>query len=257
MDLDNSFFSSGLGVSYTVSKGFLVRFLDNSPLALKIKSAIHHFQVKQISVNEMSMNYRERGQSFCIKSPKAEMILKPRVNYSKSSLKNPLDTVYETPKPDDKKLLSRSIVFYKDPADSALKRRIAKFFRNGKEICVVAGHPQFAQAKREEKARLKQEKKQAALDAIKGQTKEGASCYLGQATSCETYTTSFCTTIWNSWISRSSSARWTSTDKETKVQAKNQEKIGFQWWGDGIILSQRVYFYNNSNIHALYGTWRI
>ncbi|KAL8088859.1 hypothetical protein AgCh_038574 [Apium graveolens] len=116
-------------------------------------------------MNEMSMNYLERGQPSCIKSPKAETILKPRVNYSKSSLKNPLDTVYETPKPDEKKLLSRSIAFYKDPVDSASKRRIAKIFRNGKEICVVAGHPQFAQAKREEKARLKQEKKQAALDA--------------------------------------------------------------------------------------------
>ncbi|KAL8148108.1 hypothetical protein AgCh_005451 [Apium graveolens] len=104
------------------------------------------------------MNYLERGQYSCIKSPKAEMILKPRVNYSKSSLKNPLDTVFETPKPDGKKLLSRSIAFYKDPADSASKRRIVKIFRNGKEICVIAGHPQFAQAKREEKARLKQEK---------------------------------------------------------------------------------------------------
>ncbi|KAL8114529.1 hypothetical protein AgCh_021408 [Apium graveolens] len=132
-----------------------------------VKSAIHHSQVKQISVNEMSMNYLERGQSSCIKSPKAEMILKPRANYSKSSLKNPLDTVYETPKSDEKKLLSRSIVFYKDPTDSVSKRRIAKIFRNGKEICVVDGHPQFAQAKREEKARLKQEKKQAALDAKK------------------------------------------------------------------------------------------
>ncbi|KAL8094885.1 hypothetical protein AgCh_036413 [Apium graveolens] len=120
-----------------------------------VKSAIHHSQVKQISVNEMSMNYLENGQSSCIKSPKAEIILKPRVNYSKSSLKNPLDTVYEIPKPDEKKLLSRLIAFYKEPADSASKRRIAKIFKNGKEICVVAGHPQFAQAKREEKARLK------------------------------------------------------------------------------------------------------
>ena len=99
----------------------------------------------------MSMNYLERGQPSCIKSPKAEIILKPRVNYPKSSFKNPLDTVYETPKLDKKKILSRSIAFYKDPADSALKRRIAKVFKNGKEICVVAGHPQFA----EEKARLK------------------------------------------------------------------------------------------------------
>ncbi|KAL8113381.1 hypothetical protein AgCh_020631 [Apium graveolens] len=74
--------------------------------------------------------------------------------------------------PDEKKLLSRSIAFYKDPADSASKKRIAKIFRNGKEICVVAGHPQFAQAKREEKTRLKQEKKQAALDAKKAKQKK-------------------------------------------------------------------------------------
>ncbi|KAL8146795.1 hypothetical protein AgCh_004511 [Apium graveolens] len=44
---------------------------------------------------------------------------------------------------------------------------------NGKEICVVDGHPQFAQAKREEKARLKQEKKQAILDAKKAKQKKG------------------------------------------------------------------------------------
>ena len=37
---------------------------------------------------------------------------------------------------------------------------------------MVAGHPQFAQAKREEKARLKQEKKQAALDAKKTKQKK-------------------------------------------------------------------------------------
>ncbi|KAL8133844.1 hypothetical protein AgCh_009057 [Apium graveolens] len=97
------------------------------------------------------MNNLERGQPSCIKSPKVELILKPKVNYPKSSLKNPLDTVYETPKPDENKLLSRSITFYKDPADSALKRRIAKVFRNGKEICVVVGHPQFGEAKREVK----------------------------------------------------------------------------------------------------------
>ena len=66
-----------------------------------------------------------------------------------------MDSVYETPKPDEKKLLSRSILLYKDPADSASRKRIANIFRNGKEICVVAGHPQFAHAKEEEKARLK------------------------------------------------------------------------------------------------------
>ncbi|KAL8098546.1 hypothetical protein AgCh_031358 [Apium graveolens] len=94
-----------------------------------------------------------------VKKPEKSAIHHSQGELSKSSLKNPLDTVYETPNPDEKKLLARSIAFYKDPADSALKRRIAKVFRNGKEICVVAGHPQFAEAKREEKARLKQEKK--------------------------------------------------------------------------------------------------
>ncbi|KAL8089554.1 hypothetical protein AgCh_039139 [Apium graveolens] len=103
-----------------------------------VKLVIHHSQVKQISVNEMSMNYLERGQSSCIKSPKAEIILKPRVNYSKSSLKSPLDTVYETPKPDEKKLLSRSIAFYKDPADSALKKRIAKAKQKKVQIAILA-----------------------------------------------------------------------------------------------------------------------
>ena len=144
------------------------------------KSAIHQSQVRKISVNDMSMNNLERGQPSCIKSPKDELILKPKVNYPKSSLKNPLDTVYETPKPDKKKLLSRSIVFYKDPADSALKRRIAKVFRNGKEIGVVAGHPQFAEEKREEKARLKQEKKQAALDAKKIKQKKEQAAILAK-----------------------------------------------------------------------------
>ena len=79
------------------------------------------------------------------------MILKPRANYSKSSLKNPLNTIYETPKPDEKKLLSRSIIFYKDPVDSASKRRITKIFRNGKEICVVAGHPNLLKQREKKK----------------------------------------------------------------------------------------------------------
>ena len=78
-----------------------------------------------------------------------------------------MDIVYETPRPDEKKLLVRSIAFFKDLSDSALKRRIAKIYGNGKEICVVAGHLMFMEAKKEEKERIKKEKKQAALDAKK------------------------------------------------------------------------------------------
>ncbi|KAL8126804.1 hypothetical protein AgCh_013918 [Apium graveolens] len=78
-----------------------------------------------------------------------------------------MDIMYETPRPDEKKLLARSIVFYKDPVDSALNRRLTKIYRNGKEICVVVGHPMFVEAKKEEKERIRKEKKQAALDAKK------------------------------------------------------------------------------------------
>ncbi|KAL8155044.1 hypothetical protein AgCh_000432 [Apium graveolens] len=81
----------------------------------------------------------------------------PKKNYPKNSDKNPLDLSYETPRPDGKKLLARSIALSKDPRDTVSKNRIAKIYRNGKLICVVAGHPHFAEAKKEESLRLKQQ----------------------------------------------------------------------------------------------------
>ncbi|MDV3191322.1 MAG: hypothetical protein Q8832_02710, partial [Candidatus Phytoplasma australasiaticum] len=45
---------------------------------------------------------------------------------------------------------------------------------------MVAGHPQFAEAKREEKARLKQEKKKAALDAKKLKQKKEQAAILAK-----------------------------------------------------------------------------
>ncbi|KAL8112553.1 hypothetical protein AgCh_020031 [Apium graveolens] len=137
------------------------------PIEMKDKVFSHFSQLRQISANEMSLGNLEKGQTSCIKSPKANMAFKPKRSYPKSFDINPLDLMFETPRPDEKKLLARSIAFFKDPTDSVLKRRIAKIYRNGKEICVVAGHPQFAEAKKEEKERIKQEKKQAALDAKK------------------------------------------------------------------------------------------
>lgn len=136
------------------------------------KTFHHSSQVKQILVNEMSLGNMENGQPSCIKSPKANLVFKPKRNYPKSSDKNPLDLIFETPRLDEKKLLARSIASFKDPTDSVLKRRIAKIYRNGKEICVVAGNPQFAEAKKEEKERIKQEKKQANLDAKKLEQKK-------------------------------------------------------------------------------------
>ncbi|KAL8115271.1 hypothetical protein AgCh_021929 [Apium graveolens] len=83
----------------------------------KPNKIFHHFsQVKQIYVNELSLDNLEKGQHL---------------------------------------------------NDSVQKKRIAKIYRNGKDICVVAEHSQFAEAKREEKQRIKQEKKQAALEAKK------------------------------------------------------------------------------------------
>ena len=74
----------------------------------------------------MSLGNLEKGQTSCIKSLKANLILKPKRNCSKLLDKNPMDLMFETPRPDEKKLFARSIAFYKDPSDSAQKKRIAK-----------------------------------------------------------------------------------------------------------------------------------
>ncbi|KAL8107131.1 hypothetical protein AgCh_023793 [Apium graveolens] len=55
---------------------------------------------------------------------------KPKENYPKNSDKNTLDLMYETPKPDEEKLLGRSIAFCKDTRDTESKKRIAKIYIN-------------------------------------------------------------------------------------------------------------------------------
>ncbi|KAL8098430.1 hypothetical protein AgCh_031256 [Apium graveolens] len=141
------------------------------PIEKQDKALSHFSQLRPISISEISLGNMERGQPSAIKSPKANVIFQPKRNYPKNSNKNPLDLIYETPKPDEKKLLGRSISYLKDPRDSVLKKRIAKIYRNGKLDCMVVGHPQFAEAKKEEKVRLKQQQRQAALDA-KNQAKK-------------------------------------------------------------------------------------
>ncbi|KAL8088484.1 hypothetical protein AgCh_038309 [Apium graveolens] len=128
-------------------------------------------QLRPISINEMSLENLEKGQPSARRLLQADVILHPKKNYSKNSSKNPLDLVYATPKPDEEKLLGRSIAYQKDPRDSVLKKRIVKVYKHGKLICVMAGHPQFAEAKKEENVRLKQQKGQVALDA-KNQAKK-------------------------------------------------------------------------------------
>ncbi|KAL8147928.1 hypothetical protein AgCh_005307 [Apium graveolens] len=83
----------------------------------------------------MSLGNIKRGQPSSIKSPKASVIFQPKRNYPKNSDKNPLDQYYETPRPDEKKL-----------------------FTSGWTST-------FSKAKKEEKVRLKQQQKQAALEA--------------------------------------------------------------------------------------------
>ncbi|KAL8147850.1 hypothetical protein AgCh_005247 [Apium graveolens] len=53
-----------------------------------------------------------------------------------------------------------------------LKKRIAKIYRNGKLIYVVAGHPQFAEAKKEEKVRLKQQQNENLDEGKKEEPKQ-------------------------------------------------------------------------------------
>ncbi|KAL8092306.1 hypothetical protein AgCh_034562 [Apium graveolens] len=119
------------------------------PIEKQDKVFSHFSQLRPILADDMSLGNMERGQPSTIKSPKANVIFHPKRNYPKNSNKNPLDLVYKTPKSDEKKLLPRSIAFFKDPRDSVLKKRIANIYRNGKMFCVVAGHPQFANAKKE------------------------------------------------------------------------------------------------------------
>ncbi|KAL8120202.1 hypothetical protein AgCh_017375 [Apium graveolens] len=158
------------------------------PIEKLNKTFHHHSQVKQISMNEKSLGSLEKGQPSCIKSPKANLVLKPKKNYPRSSYKNPVDLMFETPRPDEKKLLARSIAFFKDPTDLVLKRRIAKIYRNGKEICVVAGQPQFAEAKKEEKERIKQKKKHVALDAKRLKQKKKQAAILAKLQAMKTTT---------------------------------------------------------------------
>ncbi|KAL8120650.1 hypothetical protein AgCh_017721 [Apium graveolens] len=95
------------------------------PIENQEKSVKHFTQLRQIPISEMSLRM-ERGQTSARRHQKATVILKPKNHSSKHSDKNPLDLVYATPQPDEKKLIGHSITNHKDPRDSVLKKRIAK-----------------------------------------------------------------------------------------------------------------------------------
>ncbi|KAL8101511.1 hypothetical protein AgCh_033423 [Apium graveolens] len=68
------------------------------PIEKPDKTFHHHSQVKQISVNEMSLGSLEKGQPSCIKSPKANLV----------------DLMFETPSPDLQKCFTRQSEDYKE-----------------------------------------------------------------------------------------------------------------------------------------------
>ncbi|KAL8120932.1 hypothetical protein AgCh_017929 [Apium graveolens] len=113
----------------------------------------HFTQLRPILINEMSLRNLEKGQPSARRLLLANVILQPKKNYPKNPSKIPLDLVYETSKPDEEKLLGRSITYHKDARDSVLKKRNTKIYRHGKLIRVMAGHPQFVEAKKEEKSK--------------------------------------------------------------------------------------------------------
>ncbi|KAL8135317.1 hypothetical protein AgCh_010110 [Apium graveolens] len=66
-----------------------------------------------------------------------------------------MDQAYSPPRHDEMKLLGRSIESFKTTKDFILKKRMARIYIYGKSICVMSGHPQFGEVKKEEKPRLK------------------------------------------------------------------------------------------------------
>ncbi|KAL8155490.1 hypothetical protein AgCh_000760 [Apium graveolens] len=95
------------------------------PIANKDKSVKHVIQLRPISIDEMKLGNMERGQTSSKRHQHVIVILMPKKHSSKYSSKNPMDLVYATPKPDEKKLLGHSIANHKDPRDSVLKKRDA------------------------------------------------------------------------------------------------------------------------------------
>jgi len=98
---------------------------------------------------------KERGQTSCIRDVEQATIqrsLSPK-SPAKPKGKNIARTFYPAPYPDEHKLLGLLITKSKESNDYEIRKQRAIVYRNGQQICVWAGHPNFAEAKAEESER--------------------------------------------------------------------------------------------------------
>ncbi|KAK1383977.1 hypothetical protein POM88_021712 [Heracleum sosnowskyi] len=98
---------------------------------------------------------KEKGQTSCIRDVEQATLqgsLSPK-SPAKPKGKNIARTFYPSPYPDELKLLGLLITKCKESNDPEIRKQIAIVYRNGQEICVWAGHPNFAEAKAEESER--------------------------------------------------------------------------------------------------------
>ncbi|KAK1383848.1 hypothetical protein POM88_021583 [Heracleum sosnowskyi] len=98
---------------------------------------------------------KEKGQTSCIRDVEQATLqrsLSPK-SPAKPKGKNIARTFYPIPYPDELKLLGLLITKSKESNDYEIRKQRAIVYRNGQEICVWAGHPNFAEAKAEESER--------------------------------------------------------------------------------------------------------
>ncbi|KAK1372213.1 hypothetical protein POM88_028406 [Heracleum sosnowskyi] len=98
---------------------------------------------------------KEKGQTSCIRDVEQatfQRSLSPK-SPAKPKGKNIARTVYPSPYPDEIKILGQLIIKCKESNDPEVRKQRAIVYRNGQEICIWAGHPNFAEAKAEESER--------------------------------------------------------------------------------------------------------
>ncbi|KAK1381170.1 hypothetical protein POM88_027914 [Heracleum sosnowskyi] len=97
---------------------------------------------------------KEKGQTSCIRdvAQATQRSLSPK-SPAKPKGKNIARTFYPPPFPDELKVLSELIKKCKESNVPEIRKQRAIVYRNGQEICVWAGHPNFAEAKAEESER--------------------------------------------------------------------------------------------------------
>ncbi|KAK1388301.1 hypothetical protein POM88_016479 [Heracleum sosnowskyi] len=98
---------------------------------------------------------KEKGQTSCIRDVEQATLqrsLSPK-SPAKPKGKNIARIFYPAPYPDELKLLGLLITKSKESNDYEIRKQRAIVYRNGQEICVWAGHPNFAEDKAEESER--------------------------------------------------------------------------------------------------------